>query len=41
MKNPWIGVVSRDYNGNKIIVAEDDSLSKENLIHQKETLNTL
>ena len=24
MKNPWIGVASRDYNGSKIIVADDD-----------------
>ena len=24
MKNPWIGVTSRDYNGSKIIVAEND-----------------
>ena len=24
MKNPWIGVASRYYNGSKIIVAADD-----------------
>lgn len=24
MKNPWIGVAPRDYNGSKIIVADDD-----------------
>ena len=24
MKNPWIGVASRDCNGSKIIVADDD-----------------